>query len=193
MKGVKTCANVHNMHQPTISIIAAISEKTRALGYKNTLLWHLPEDLKRFKKITTGNPIIMGRKTFDSIGKALPNRLNIVVTKNTEWKEKDVVKAPSLKEALDLGRAYIRDRAQTPENQKNEIFIIGGGEIYAQALPYADKLYLTLVRSDLKGDVFFPEWNQILSKEIFREAHTDPKTGVEYTWIELVRSNTTSK
>jgi dihydrofolate reductase len=124
-----------------ISIIAVLSEKDRAIGENDKLLWSIPEDLKRFKLLTSGNPVIMGRKTFESIirylKKPLPDRINIIVTRNLHFNydHDDVIIANSLEQALE------RARALSPK----EIFIIGGGEIYKQAISFTDQLYLTLV------------------------------------------------
>jgi len=159
------------MKKACISIIAAIGEETRALGKNNQLLWRISPDLKRFKALTLGHPVIMGRKTFESIGRPLLGRLNIVITRNEEFKAPGVILVHSLGEAL--------EKAQKSE----KIFIIGGGELYKEALPLADKLYLTLVKSGADGDVFFPEYRNIFTKEIFREEHTEEP--VPYTWLEM--------
>ncbi len=134
-----------------ISIIAAISEKG-VIGAGNELLWHLPEDLKNFKKLTLGKYILMGRKTWESIGKPLPGRTNIVITREPVYEAVGCVIVNSIEEALEVARA----------NNQDEIFIIGGGEIYKKTLPLADRLYLTHVHTDLPGDTFFPEvdWSQ---------------------------------
>ncbi|RYF82224.1 MAG: dihydrofolate reductase [Chitinophagaceae bacterium] len=128
-----------------ISLIVAASENN-AIGKNNQLLWHLPKDLKFFKNCTWGMVVIMGRKTFESVGKPLPGRLNIVVTSNEAWKAEGVQTAASLQDAI---------QKATFANFK-EIFIIGGGEIYRQALPIAHKVYLTRVHATIEGDTFFP-------------------------------------
>ena len=129
-----------------IIMIAAVGED-RSLGKDNKLLWHLPDDFKRFKQITTGHKIIMGRKTFESFPKPLPNRFHIIITRNpeytTDYPECTVVH--SLEEALQLVQ------------EKEKAFIIGGGEIYAQALPYSDRIELTRVHASFEADAFFPE------------------------------------
>lgn len=133
-----------------ISIIAAIDSQ-RGLGKDNKLLWYLPEDLKRFKELTTGHPVIMGRKTFESIGKALPNRTNIVVTQNPGFSFEGVKTVSSIEEAIEeAGRSL----------GSEEIFVIGGGQIYSQAISKADRLYLTLVEGDFGADVFFPDYSE---------------------------------
>ncbi|OHA18959.1 MAG: hypothetical protein A3C08_00835 [Candidatus Taylorbacteria bacterium RIFCSPHIGHO2_02_FULL_47_18] len=181
-----------------ISIIAAVGRNNRAIGKAGALLWRISDDLKRFKVLTTGHTVIMGRKTFDSIGKALPNRTNIVITRNPYFKKEGVVVAGSLEEAIQIAQKT-EDTPPSPygrhlpfgkgqEENKKEIFIIGGGEIYKQALPLTDKLYLTLVESDAEGDVFFHDWNKDFTHEVFREERTDTKTGLRYVWVDLERA-----
>jgi dihydrofolate reductase len=129
-----------------ISIIAAVAQNG-VIGSENRLLWHISEDLKRFKAITSGHPVIMGRKTFESLGRALPNRTNIVVTRNPHYFAEGVTVADSLGEAIGMFPA------------EEEVFIIGGAEIYRQAMELADRLYLTEVCRDYAGDTLFPEWD----------------------------------
>lgn len=161
------------MTKPTISIIAAVAEHN-VIGKGNRLLWYISPDFKRFKAITSGHPIIMGRKTHESIGKPLPNRTNIIVTRDKEYTKEGCVTAYSLEEALEKAKKV----------DQEELFIIGGGELYRQALPYADKLYLTLVHAQFDGDVYFPDYSEfktVLSKE---EHESD---GYTYTFINLTR------
>ena len=127
-----------------ISIIVAVS-KNGVIGKDNQLLWRLPDDLKRFKQLTLGHPMIMGRKTFESIGKPLPGRTSIVITSQEDFKVEGALVAHSLSEALETARGI----------EDSEAFIIGGGEIYKLALPLADKLYVTEVKTILDGDTFF--------------------------------------
>lgn len=138
-----------------ISIIVAVA-KNGVIGCHNRLIWHISEDLKRFKALTIGHPIIMGRKTFESIGRPLPGRTNIVVSRNTELKIDGVSVVGSIQEAIDM----------LP--QEDEIFIIGGGQIYEQALPLTSKIYLTLVDQTPDGDTFFPEITQDEWREVKR-------------------------
>ena len=129
-----------------IKIIVAMS-KNRVIGNDNTLIWHLPEDLKRFKQLTTGNPIVMGRKTYESIGRPLPNRRNIIITRDTNYVADGCEIVNSLEEAFLL--------------TNSNCFVIGGGEIYRQALDKADRIYLTRIEKDFEGDTTFPnisEW-----------------------------------
>ncbi len=131
----------------TLSIIVAMTED-RVIGKDNRLPWRLPEDLKRFKKITMGHPIIMGRKTFDSLGRPLPGRTNIVLTRNPGFKHAGVHVARSLEDAVHF--------AETQEGG-DEQFVIGGETIYRVALPLAKRLYLTLIHKKIAGDTYFPE------------------------------------
>lgn len=135
--------------KPIISAIAAIGEN-RELGKDNQLLWRIPEDLKRFRELTAGHPIIMGRKTYESIGRPLPQRTNIIITRNQDFKAEGCIVIGSVEEAI----------AKAKEVDQQEIFIIGGGEIYKQAMPLIDKLYLTVVKGNKEADVFFPDYSE---------------------------------
>lgn len=158
-----------------LSLIAAIG-KNNELGKGNTLLWKLPADMQYFIKTTSGHPVIMGRKTFESIGKPLPNRKNIVITRDRNYKKDGVEIVHSLEEAL--------GRARTPLAQDEEIFIIGGAEIYKQAMPIVDKLYITHIEAeDKNADVFFPEIIPIVWNEVSHEIHKpDEKNTIPYTF-----------
>lgn len=163
-----------------ISIIAAIG-KNRELGKDNKLLWHIPEDFKRFKQLTSGHIVIMGRKTFESIGKPLPNRINIVVTKNRSWTPLGCAVCYSMEEAIKKGAAFV-PLSGTSASQR-EIFIIGGAEIYKQGIVYADKLYLTLVNQKYPdADAFFPDYSEF-KRKIFEENHISD--GLQFKFIEL--------
>lgn len=129
-----------------ISIIAAVAENG-VIGDKNALLWHISEDLRYFKSVTSGHPVVMGRKTWESLGRPLPNRTNVVVTRQ-ELAFEGARTVHSLAEAIAL----------FPEEE--EVFIIGGAQIYAEALPEADRLYLTRVGRSYEGDARFPEWDE---------------------------------
>jgi dihydrofolate reductase len=126
-----------------ITLIAACSEN-RVIGKNGTLIWHIPEDLKRFKKLTSGHIIVMGRKTFESIGKALPGRTNIILTRDKNFKADGCLVYNKISDILELF-------------EKNNIFVIGGGEIYKQFLNKADRIELTLIHKSFEGDTFFPE------------------------------------
>ena len=149
-----------------IILVAAIGENGE-MGRNNELLWHLPGDLPRFKAMTMGSPIIMGRKTFDSIGRALPGRLNIVLTENTNWQAEGVVVAHSLQHALDLASA----------EETGKTFVIGGGQIYTLFLAYATRLELTEVYDTPLADTYFPNSSSAEFVEVKRESITnnDPK------------------
>ena len=158
----------------TINIIVAIGEGNRVIGGKGTLPWHIPEDLRRFKSLTMGHPIIMGKHTFFSIGRPLPGRTNIVLT-DTPWEAPEgILIAFSLNDAIEKAR-------RTPGGE--EIFIIGGGQVYAQALPIADRLFLTFVHGNFSGDVFFPEYEKMFSKVVSRESRE--REGYRYEFLTL--------
>lgn len=161
------------MSTPTISAIAAIGQN-RELGKDNELIWRIPADLKRLKELTTGHPIIMGRKTYESIGRPLPNRTNIVITRNPNFTADGCTVVPSLDEALEVARA-----AET-----EEIFIFGGAAIYELAWPHIEKLYLTIIHdSKTEADAFFPEYTGAFT-EIHRES-TNTEEGLRYDWVTL--------
>lgn len=152
-----------------LSIIAAIS-KNRVIGLNNSLIWKLPADLKHFKKITDGQSVIMGRKTYESIGKPLPNRRNIIITRNIDYLVDGCEVVLSLDEALLL--------------TNNNAFIIGGGDIYSQSIKICDKIYLTIVHENFDGDTYFPEIGSEWVK-IKREDHpSDEKNKYNYSFIE---------
>ena len=156
------------------SIVVAIA-KNNAIGKNNQLLWHLPKDLKHFKEITSGHTIIMGRKTYESVGKPLPNRRNIIITRqNITIDGCEVVN--SIDEALKLCAG------------EDEVFIVGGAEIYKQAISLTDRIYLTIVHQEFEGDTYFPEIKGDAWKETEREDHeTDEKNLFPYSFITLER------
>lgn len=159
-----------HMIKPILSLIVAASENN-AIGKNNQLLWHMPADFRYFKEKTLGKPIIMGRKTFESIGRPLPHRQNIVITRDTHFHCESVLCAHSLPEAIQLA-------GNVPE-----IMILGGGNIFEQALPLADKVYLTRIHHTFEGDVFFPELDEREWRLIEEEHHTkDEKNSYDYTF-----------
>jgi len=163
------------MIHKNISIIVAIAQNF-AIGKNNDLLFHLPNDLKRFKEITTGHPVIMGRNTLLSLPKgALPNRRNIVITDNPDEKFDRCEMVFSIDEAVKA----VKNEA--------EAFIIGGGMIYRQFFPVAGKLYLTLVHQDFDGDVYFPEIEYSAWNELYREDLFDEKNSFNYSYLNLER------
>lgn len=142
---------------PRISIMVAMAQN-RCIGVNNTLPWHLPEDLKHFKRTTSGKPVIMGRKTYDSIGRPLPNRTNIVISRNAQWQAPGVEVADSLVNAITLGQKAAKAMAA------DEIVIMGGAQIYSEALANCSAtlscIYLTRVHADVDGDAFFPSYDE---------------------------------
>lgn len=152
--------------------------ENRVIGNKNALPWHLPEDLKHFKTTTLGKPIIMGRLTFESIGKPLPGRTNIVVSRQHQWSYPGVKTANSLEGAITLAKA------EAESLEMNEIMIIGGANIYHQALPLLDVLYVTEVHAVVEGDAFFPEINPRLWAVAERTGpYKSEKSGFDYSFV----------
>jgi dihydrofolate reductase len=142
-----------------VSLVVAAAENN-AIGKNNQLLWNLPNDMKFFKNTTWGMPIIMGRKTFESMGKALKGRINIVITRQPDWNTEDVLVAKDIDDAI----------LKAKETNCKEVYIIGGGEIFEQSFKKANKIYLTRVHTDLEGDTFFPaldenEWELLTSED----------------------------
>lgn len=155
-----------------LSIIVAIG-KNGEIGKENTLLWDLPRDMKYFRETTSGCPVIMGRKTFESIGRPLPNRRNIIITRDTEYKKEGVEVMHSLKDALALFSPSL-DKGRGLEGGV-EVFIIGGAEIYKQAIEYADRLYITHVDESFEADTFFPEIDKNIWAEKNRKHYASDK------------------
>ncbi len=156
---------------PKLSIIVAMSSN-RVIGVNNSLPWHLSEDLKHFKTLTTGHTIIMGRKTYESIGKPLPNRRNIVISRNLNAFYGGVEVVHSLEDAF-----------STSSNDE-EVFIIGGSNIYEQSLHLVEHLYITEIKKAFEGDAFFPEIDKSLWIESARETHTS-SDGLEFSFVSL--------
>jgi len=164
---------------PPIVIVSGMSRKDRAIGNKNQLLWHVSADLKRFKSLTLGHPVIMGRKTFESIlkilGKPFPGRTNIVVTRDESYSHEGVKIAHSLDEAITLAES---------ENPK-EIHIGGGAELYRQALPLTSRLHITWYFDEKEGDAFFPAFEDEF--EIEKEHPLEEHEGLQFQWVDYVR------
>jgi dihydrofolate reductase len=158
-----------------IILIAAVGENGE-MGRNNDLLWHLPGDLPRFKQLTMGSPIIMGRKTFDSIGRALPGRLNIVLTANSDWQADGVSIASSIESALELAKS----------NAPEKIFVIGGGQIYKLFLAYATSLEMTEVADAPVADTYFPNFSGGEFKQISRQSITDTSPTFDYVTYKRV-------
>ena len=157
-----------------ISLIAAMASN-RVIGLNNQMPWHLSADLKQFKKITMGSPILMGRKTFESIGKPLPGRTNIVISRNPGFQASGCVQVNSTEAALDIA-------CKTSDT----LFVIGGAELYERLLPLTDTLYLTLINKAFVGDTFFPELDSAKWIEIEREdVDNDPLVDFTYSFLKL--------
>lgn len=152
---------------PILSLIAAVA-RNGVVGVDNRLPWQLPEDLRYFKATTTGRTIIMGRKTYDSIGRPLPQRRNIVVTRNLAWRADGVETAPSLAAALALA------------GEVDEVFLIGGAMLYAEAIGVADRLYLTEIAADIVGDAYFPMWPREDFVEVRRQSCQGPDFNYDF-------------
>ena len=158
-----------------ISLVAAIDEK-RGIGKNRKLPWHISEDLKHFKELTKGHTVIMGRKTFESIGKPLPERENIIVTRDFQYplantEHKDLIFANSLEEAIEKAKG-------------SEVFIIGGGQIFNEAILKADKLYLTQVDGDYNADTFFPDYSEFKEEKFIGAGE---ENGIKYKFLELAK------
>ena len=167
-----------------LSIIVAQSQN-RVIGINNKLPWYLPEDLKYFKQITQGKPIIMGRKTYESIGRPLPGRTNIVITRDTQYQLPGIKVVHTLEQALELAEQ------QALIDGSEEALVIGGSEIYALTLPQADRLYLTQVHAEVPGDAFFPaldrdQWQE----ELRQDFSADGPNPYDYSFIVYQRADT---
>lgn len=160
--------------KPKISIISAIT-KNRGIGKNNKLLFEIPDDLKHFKKITSGHPVIMGERTYYSIGRPLPNRLNIVLSKNPDLQIEGAINCGNIEEAIKVAS----------DRDKDEIFFIGGGMIYGESIKYADRLYLTLIDAEPEADTFFPDYSEF--KTIVSEELGGQFEDVNYKYIILER------
>lgn len=172
--------NITSKHAPIV-IVSAVAKGNRAIGKNNGLLWHVPDDLKRFKKLTMGHPVIMGQKTFESIveilGKPFPGRTNIVATfdKDYSFKADNVKIAHSLEEAVEIAES------ENPE----EIHVGGGGEIYRQMLPFVERLHITWFLDEPEADTFFPEFEG--NFEITKEHEVREHAGMKYQWVDYSR------
>ena len=156
-----------------ISLIAAMG-KNRVIGKNNSIPWKLPADMKRFKELTTGKPVIMGRKTFESIGRPLPNRKNIILTHEKNYKAEGCIVVHSTLNALKAAEG------------NEEVMIIGGEQIFKEFLAMANRMYLTVIDEDFEGDAYFPEYNQKEWREVKREEHKNEK--YKYSFVDLERN-----
>jgi dihydrofolate reductase len=156
-----------------LSLIVALANDN-VIGVNNTLPWHLPEDLKRFRTLTTGHHIIMGRKTYESLGRLLPGRTTVIVTRNKDYKLEGALIAHSLESAVALCK------------NDDEVFLTGGAELYQDGLKFADKLYITEVDLSVEGDAYFPEFDLNLWLETSREALTSAQ-GLPFSYVTYTR------
>jgi len=154
-----------------ISLIAAMG-RNGVIGNENSLIWKIPNDMKRFKAMTTGKTVVMGRKTFESIGRPLPNRTNIILTRDKTYKAEGCIVVHSVDEAI-------------KKSNSDEVMIIGGAQIYKVFLLKADRLYLTLIDAEFEGDAYFPEYKKDEWKETFREEH---KEEYDYSFVNFERN-----
>jgi dihydrofolate reductase len=161
------------MAKPKISIICAVAENL-AIGKNNQLLWHIPEDFKRFKELTDGHVVVMGENTFNSLNRPLEGRVNIVISQNPDFEAPGAIVFHSIDEAIGKARKL----------EKREIFIIGGGQIYRQTIGLADKLYLTVVEGNFEADTFFPDYSEF-KKIVFEKEGSDGN--YKYKFLELTR------
>ncbi|HQV41615.1 MAG TPA: dihydrofolate reductase [Moraxellaceae bacterium] len=162
---------------PRLALIVAVAENG-CIGINNKLPWYLPEDLKYFKAVTSGKPVIMGRTTFDSLGRPLPNRTNIVITRNPDFTAPEGVRiVHSLNDAIAVAEsvAFI--------NGNDEIIIMGGSQIYTEALPRIDRMYVTEVKKTVAGDAFFPAWNRNEWQETGRQNHHYEPAQIDYSFV----------
>lgn len=167
------------MKTTTISIIVAIT-RDKGIGYQNKLLVHLPPDLKHFKSITLGHAVIMGQKTFESIGRPLPNRENIILSLDPDFKADGCQVFDNIEIALD----YAKQSEQSKNPDHPEAFFIGGASIYQQAIKYADKLYITLIDAQYPADTFFPDYSEFKNQLKAEEQEYD---GLKFKFIELTK------
>jgi dihydrofolate reductase len=160
----------------TVSLVAAVA-RGGVIGRENTIPWRIPEDMQHFRAVTMGHPVVMGRRTWDSLPerfRPLPGRRNVVVSRNPAWRADGAERAESLDDALRLlGGAP-------------KVFVIGGGELYADALPLADELLLTEIDADMEGDTFFPSWERAAFEETSREQHMS-ETGIPFSFVTYLR------
>jgi dihydrofolate reductase len=167
-----------NRSQPRIAMIAAMAEN-RIIGANNRMPWHLPADLKHFKSVTLGKPVLMGRLTYESIGRALPGRQNIVISRQKNYKLDDAEVVGSIDDAIQSARG------------KDEVMIIGGGQLYRALLPYAYRLYLTFIDLEVEGDTQFPDYTQGIEWQTLTEqsCYADEKNPYDYKFVCLERTS----
>lgn len=157
-----------------LSILVAMA-KNRVIGKNNALPWHLPADLKHFKALTMGHPIIMGRKTYESIGRLLPGRTNVIVTRQKAYQVAGAITVNSIDDAFKVCQAGV--------DGNDEVFLIGGAELYRQTFELCDRIYITEIQQDFDGDTFFPAFNMEEWKEIAREKHFSEDGTLDYHFV----------
>lgn len=162
------------VHSPRINVIAAMA-RNRVIGLNNALPWHLPDDLRHFKGLTMGHHIIMGRKTYESIGRPLPGRTTVIVTRDRHYKVDGCLTADSIPMALRLS------------GEDEDVFFVGGAEMYAQVLPLAQRLFLTEIQEEFEGDAWFPDFDPTPWKELVRQVHVSPE-GLNYHFVTYERA-----
>lgn len=166
--------------RPRLALVWAMA-RNRTIGRNNTLPWRLPADLAHFKALTTGHPVLMGRKTYESLGRPLPNRTNIIVSRNPQFQVPGCLTAHSLDQALAMAV-----RAAAGSNP--QVFVIGGEQLYRQTLARADRLYITIVEADVEGDAWFPEFDWQEWRELERRSHpADARNSHACTFLTLER------
>jgi dihydrofolate reductase len=174
-----------------VSLIAAMA-RNRVIGVQNKLPWHLPEDLRYFRRVTQGHPVVMGRKTYESIGRLLPGRENRIVSRQPDYQVEGARVFADLREACEAAPLAVSGAAggteAGTEAGAQEIFVIGGAQIYGEALAYADRLYITQIDAEVAGDAYFPEWEAGQFVEISRETHAaDGERAYGFAFVVLER------
>ncbi|GAC22817.1 dihydrofolate reductase [Paraglaciecola mesophila KMM 241] len=168
-----------------IAMVAAMANQ-RVIGLNNQMPWHMPADLKHFKRVTLGKPIVMGRKTYESIGRALPGRLNIVITSDQNYQLVDASIVHSCEQAIAVATSHMQNEGM-PELEQ-EVMVIGGGTVYQHFLPHANRLYLTFIDLDTPGDTYFPNYSDGAWQEIESESNDpDEKNPHPYRFVTLAR------
>ncbi|AEE24666.1 Dihydrofolate reductase [Glaciecola sp. 4H-3-7+YE-5] len=168
-----------------IAMIAAMANE-RVIGLNNQMPWHMPADLKHFKRVTLGKPIIMGRKTYESIGRALPGRLNIVITGDQAYQLGDASVVHSCDQAINVATSHMQKEGVAEPDQ--EIMVIGGGTVYQHFLPHANRLYLTFIDLDTPGDTYFPDYADDAWQEIESESNEpDEQNSYPYRFVTLAK------
>ena len=166
-----------------INVVVAAAQNN-VIGNENGLMWNIPEDLKNVKKLTMGYPIIMGRKTWDTIGCSLPGRLNVVLTKNKNWNKLDVLSVSNFEEAILKSKEWLNKKKRL---DIKKIFLFGGGHIYSEGLKYASKIYITKVFLKPDGNIFFPTLLNNIWKETYKSEIKISEKGIKFQFIELER------